>query len=137
MKVCSYIDLIILQAAMYDAKIMCRWLKAKSIPIIHPTPIQQVLHNTMGELFFEHQILQIFKELGLGKEEVKVVRNRQQADEIRMRFVSSLVNRFGASLQEAQKSWTFIKYRAPFTYRYSYLSKIVNETLKYEYESRK
>jgi Zn-dependent M32 family carboxypeptidase len=122
---------------MYDAKIMCRWLKAKSIPIIHPSPIQQVLHNTMGELFFEHQILQIFKELGLGKEEVKVVRNRQQADEIRMRFVSSLVNRFGASLQEAQKSWTFIKSRAPFTYRYSYLSKIVNETLKYEYESRK
>ena len=129
MKVCSYIDLVILQAAMYDAKIMCRWLKAKSIPIIHPTPIQQVLHNTMGELFFEHQILQIFKELGLGKEEVKV--------EIRMRFVSSLVNRFGASLQEAQKSWTFLKSRAPFTYRYSYLSKIVNETLKYEYESRK
>ena len=121
---------------MYDAKIMCRWLKAKSTPIIHPTPIQQALHNTMGELFFEHQILIIFKELGLGKDDVKIVRNRQQVDEIRMKFVSSLVNKFGASFQEAHKSWLFIKSRAPYTWRYSYLSKIVNETLKYEYESR-
>lgn len=137
MKTCNYIDLVILQAALYDSEIMYRWLEAKSTPILHPTPIQQSLHNTMGELFFEHQILQIFKELGLSKYEVKMLRNRQQTDEIRKKFVSSLMNKFGASFQEAQKSWTFIKSRAPFTYRYSYLSKIVNETLRYEYESRK
>lgn len=136
-QVVSYIDLIVLQAAMYDRKIMSRWLAAKSNPKIHPTPIQQVLHNTMGELFFEEQLFSIFNQMRLSRSDAKMTRRGHFTEDIRMRVISSLINEFRATLQDAERAWEFIKNRAPYTWRYSYLATIINETLRYEYESRK